>query len=115
LGAKVCRRIEEAVEAADVVMMLRVQLERMKGGFFPSSREYYQLFGLTPKRLELAQPDVILMHPGPMNRGIEIDSAVADGAHSVILEQVAHGVAVRMAVLYLRAPGATEERHASAD
>jgi aspartate carbamoyltransferase catalytic subunit len=109
LGARRARRIEEAVEGADVVMMLRVQMERMKGGFFPSPREYYQFFGLTRERLELAKPDVILMHPGPMNRGIEIDSAVADGAHSVILEQVAHGVAVRMAVLYLLAGGGTEE------
>jgi aspartate carbamoyltransferase catalytic subunit len=90
-------------------MMLRVQMERMTGGFFPSPREYFRLFGLTPKRLELAKPDVILMHPGPMNRGIEIDSAVADGPYSVILEQVTHGVAVRMAVLYLLSGGSTED------
>jgi len=115
LGARVCRRIDEAVEGADVVMMLRVQMERMKGGFFPSPREYFHLFGLTPNRLELAQKDVILMHPGPMNRGIEIDSTVADGARSVILEQVAHGVAVRMAVLYLLAGETTEEKDASTD
>ena len=113
MGAKVARRVEEAVEGADVVMMLRVQLERMKGGFFPSTREYFNLFGLTAKRLELARPDVILMHPGPMNRGIEIDSAVADGPHSVILDQVSHGVAVRMAVLYLLAGGGAEVKDGS--
>jgi aspartate carbamoyltransferase catalytic subunit len=113
MGAKVAKRVEEAVEGADVVMMLRVQLERMKGGFFPSAREYYNLFGLTPERLKLARPDVILMHPGPMNRGIEIDSAVADGPHSVILDQVTHGVAVRMAVLYLLAGGGSEEKDGS--
>jgi aspartate carbamoyltransferase catalytic subunit len=109
LGAKTARRIEDAVEGADVVMMLRVQMERMKGGFFPSPREYFRLFGLTPERLALAMSDVILMHPGPMNRGIEIDSAVADGPYSVILEQVTHGVAVRMAVLYLLSGGGAEE------
>ncbi len=113
MGAKVARRVEEAVEGADVVMMLRVQLERMKGGFFPSTREYFNIFGLTAKRLELARPDVILMHPGPMNRGIEIDSAVADGPHSVILDQVSHGVAVRMAVLYLLAGGGAEVKDGS--
>jgi len=113
MGAKVARTVEEAVEGADVVMMLRVQLERMKGGFFPSTREYFNIFGLTAKRLELARPDVILMHPGPMNRGIEIDSAVADGPHSVILDQVSHGVAVRMAVLYLLAGGGAEVKDGS--
>jgi aspartate carbamoyltransferase catalytic subunit len=83
--------------------MLRVQHERMHGLFLPSVREYFTLFGLTPKRLEHAASDVIVMHPGPMNRGVEIDSAVADGPWSVILDQVANGVAVRMAVLYLLA------------
>lgn len=109
LGARPTKRIEAAIEGADVVMMLRVQMERMKGGFFPSPREYFRLFGLTPERLGLASKDVILMHPGPMNRGIEIDSAVADGPRSVILEQVAHGVAVRMAVLYLLAGGGAKK------
>ncbi len=109
LGVTRAKRVEEAVEGADVVMMLRVQMERMKGGFFPSAREYFRLFGMTPERLELARKDVILMHPGPMNRGIEIDSAVADGPRSVILEQVSHGVAIRMAVLYLLAGGGSEE------
>jgi aspartate carbamoyltransferase catalytic subunit len=95
--------VNEAVEGADVVMLLRIQHERMRGHFFPSIREYFALFGMTPERLRRAQPDVIIMHPGPMNRGVEIDSEVADGPYSVILEQVANGVAVRMAVLYLLA------------
>ena len=93
--------VESAVEGADVVMMLRVQMERHKRALFPSVREYFRLFGLTEARLRRAKDDVIVMHPGPMNRGVEIDSAVADGPYSVILEQVANGVAVRMAVLYL--------------
>jgi len=88
---------------ADVIMMLRIQHERMHGHFIPSTREYFTLFGLTPERAARAKPDVIIMHPGPMNRGVEIDSDVADGPFSVILEQVANGVAVRMAVLYLLA------------
>jgi aspartate carbamoyltransferase catalytic subunit len=101
--------IDEAVEGADVVMMLRIQQERMHGHFIPSSREYFALFGLTPERLRGAKDDVIVMHPGPMNRGVEIDSEVADGPFSVILEQVANGVAVRMAVLYLLAGRDSEE------
>ena len=84
-------------------MMLRIQQERMHGHFIPSLREYFTLFGLTPERLRRATSDVIVMHPGPMNRGVEIDSEVADGPYSVILEQVSNGVAVRMAVLYLLA------------
>lgn len=103
LGVHVTTSIDEAVKDADVVMMLRVQHERMHGMFLPSLREYFTLFGLTPARLTHAAPDVIVMHPGPMNRGVEIDSAVADGPWSVILDQVANGVAVRMAVLYLLA------------
>jgi len=103
LGVHVTTSIDEAVRDADVVMMLRVQHERMHGMFLPSLREYFTLFGLTPARLTLAAPDVIVMHPAPMNRGVEIDSAVADGPWSVILDQVANGVAVRMAVLYLLA------------
>ena len=95
--------IAEAVDGADVVMMLRIQHERMHGHYIPSTREYFELFGLTPARLRGAKEDVIIMHPGPMNRGVEIDSVVADGPYSVILEQVANGVAVRMAVLYLLA------------
>jgi aspartate carbamoyltransferase catalytic subunit len=102
-GVHATTSVDEAVEGADVVMMLRIQNERMQGHFIPSVREYFALFGMTPARLERAQPDVILMHPGPMNRGVEIDSEVADGPSSVILEQVSNGVAVRMAVLYLLA------------
>jgi aspartate carbamoyltransferase catalytic subunit len=90
-------------------MMLRIQQERMQGHFIPSQREYFALFGLTPERLRGARDDVIVMHPGPMNRGVEIDSEVADGPFSVILEQVANGVAVRMAVLYLLAGRDAEE------
>jgi aspartate carbamoyltransferase catalytic subunit len=105
LGLHVTSSLAEAVAGADVVMMLRLQLERMQGLFLPSMREYFTLFGLTPTVLEKAAPDAIVMHPGPMNRGVEIDSDVADGPWSVILEQVANGVAVRMAVLYLLAGG----------
>jgi aspartate carbamoyltransferase catalytic subunit len=104
-GARRTTSIDQAVEDADVVMMLRIQLERMEGAFFPSLREYFNVFGLTQARVRLARPDVIIMHPGPMNRGVEIASDVADGPYSVILEQVANGVAVRMAVLYLLAGG----------
>jgi aspartate carbamoyltransferase catalytic subunit len=108
LGVRVTHSIDQAVEGADVVMMLRVQHERMTGLFLPSVREYFTLFGLTPARLQRAAADVIVMHPGPMNRGVEIDSEVADGPWSVILDQVANGVAVRMAVLYLLAGGEAE-------
>jgi aspartate carbamoyltransferase catalytic subunit len=103
LGVHVTYSLDEAVKDADVVMMLRLQHERMNGMFLPSLREYFTLFGLTRERLKHAAPDVIVMHPGPMNRGVEIDSVVADGPRSVILDQVANGVAVRMAVLYLLA------------
>ncbi len=97
--------INEAIADADVVMMLRIQLERQAGGFFPSLKEYSIHFGLNLKRLSLAKPDAIVLHPGPINRGVEIESDVADGPYSVILDQVANGVAVRMAVLYLLAGG----------
>jgi aspartate carbamoyltransferase catalytic subunit len=109
LGVKVTTSIDAAIEGADVIMMLRIQLERMQGGFFPSLREYFTTFGLTEARVARAQPDVIIMHPGPMNRGVEIASEVADGPFSVILDQVANGVAVRMAVLYLLAGGIEHE------
>jgi aspartate carbamoyltransferase catalytic subunit len=98
-------RLEPALEGADVVMMLRIQKERIGGALFPNTREYSRYFGLNPRRLALAKPDAIVMHPGPINRGIEIDPAVADGPRAVILDQVARGVAVRMAVLYLLAGG----------
>jgi aspartate carbamoyltransferase catalytic subunit len=103
LGVRVSTSIAEAIADADVIMMLRIQQERMQGAFFPSLREYFHVFGLTMDRVRLAKPDVIIMHPGPINRGVEIASEVADGPYSVILEQVANGVAVRMAVLYLLA------------
>lgn len=96
---------DAALEGADVVMMLRLQLERMDGAYLPSRREYFRYFGLTAERLALAREDAIVMHPGPMNRGIEIESAIADGERSVITEQVEMGVAVREAVLHLLAGG----------
>src|SRR5262249_54247692 len=104
-AVSVHERIEPALEGADVVMMLRIQKERMSGGLFPHPREYSRYFGLNMGRLELAKPDAIVMHPGPLNRGVEIDSAIADGPRAVILDQVGRGVAVRMAVLYLLAGG----------
>ncbi len=103
LGITVYNKIEDGLQGADVVMMLRLQLERQSKGFFPSLDEYYNLYGLTTKRLKMAKENAIVMHPGPMNRGVEIDSEVADGPQSVILEQVTNGIAVRMAVLYLLA------------
>jgi aspartate carbamoyltransferase catalytic subunit len=109
LGVHVTTSIDEAVRDADVIMMLRIQQERMQGAFFPSLREYFNVFGMTKERVKLAKSDVIIMHPGPMNRGVEIASDVADGPYSVILEQVANGVAVRMAVLYLLAGGVEDE------
>lgn len=105
LGCEVHRRIEDCIAGADVVMMLRIQLERQGRMNFPSAREFYDFYALTPERLKLAKKDALVMHPGPMNRGVEIDSRVADGPQSVILDQVTNGVAVRMAVLYLLAGG----------
>jgi aspartate carbamoyltransferase catalytic subunit len=98
---RVCYRIEEALEGADIVNVLRLQRERQEGNYLPSLREYTELYGLTPERLRLAKPDCWVLHPGPMNRGVEISSEVADGPRSAILEQVTNGIAVRMAVLYL--------------
>jgi aspartate carbamoyltransferase catalytic subunit len=106
--APVTYNMEEALEGADAVMMLRLQRERMAGGFFPSVREYYARYGLTAERARLLRKDALILHPGPMNRGVEIASEVADGPFSVILEQVTNGVAVRMAVLYLLLGGAAE-------
>ena len=94
-------RLDEALDGADVVMVLRMQLERQSGGMFPSLREYVRTYGLTEERLARARPGAVVMHPGPMNEGVEIDSRVARGVHSVIEAQVANGVAVRMALLYL--------------
>jgi aspartate carbamoyltransferase catalytic subunit len=98
-GVEVHNDMRSGLDGADVVMMLRLQLERMSGAFVPSQREYYHFYGLTEEKLSFAKPNALVMHPGPMNRGVEIDSSVADGAQSVIREQVEMGVAVRMAVL----------------
>jgi aspartate carbamoyltransferase catalytic subunit len=103
LGCKVTPDLDAAIEGADVVMALRIQAERMHAGFFPSLREYATLWGVNTRRLRRAADDVIVMHPGPMNRGVEITGEVADGNRSVILDQVTNGVAVRMSVLYLLA------------
>jgi aspartate carbamoyltransferase catalytic subunit len=100
---RVFHDMREGLKGADVVMMLRLQNERMLGALLPSPQEYFKYYGLTPDKLALAKPDAIVMHPGPMNRGIEIDSAVADGSHSVILPQVTFGIAVRMAVMSMLA------------
>lgn len=108
LGVTVFRRIEEAIEWADALNVLRLQLERMTAGYIPSPREFNRVFGVTRERLCRAPRDILILHPGPMNRGVEIDSDVADGPHSVILDQVTNGVAVRMAVLYLLAGGRPE-------
>jgi aspartate carbamoyltransferase catalytic subunit len=108
LPVKVFRRVEEAIEWADALNILRLQLERMQGGYIPSLREYNRVFGVSRERLDRAQKDVLILHPGPMNRGVEIDSDVADGPFSVILDQVTNGVAVRMAVLYLLSGGKPE-------
>jgi aspartate carbamoyltransferase catalytic subunit len=113
LGVHVFANIEEAIEWADVLNVLRLQLERMQAGFVPSLREYNRVFGVTRARVERAPRDLLILHPGPMNRGVEIDSDVADGPHSVILDQVTNGVAVRMAVLYLLAGGAPETAEAA--
>ena len=113
LGVQVFRRPEEAIEWADVLNVLRLQLERMQAGYIPSLGEFYRVFGITQERLERAPRELLILHPGPMNRGVEIDSRVADGPHSVILKQVTNGIAVRMAVLYLRAGGAPERADVS--
>jgi aspartate carbamoyltransferase catalytic subunit len=99
LGVRVCHDLRTALPGCDVVVMLRLQNERMKGALLPSAGEFFKNYGLTPEKLALAKPDAIVMHPGPMNRGVEIDSAVADGDHAVILPQVTFGIAVRMAVM----------------
>jgi aspartate carbamoyltransferase catalytic subunit len=101
LGVEVYHSIDDGLKDVDVIMALRLQLERQSKGFLPSFREYFTLYGLTAERIKLAKEDAIIMHPGPMNRGVEIASSVADGHQSVILEQVTNGIAVRMAVLYL--------------
>ena len=99
MGVRVFHNLEEGIRDCDVIIMLRLQNERMSGALLPSSQEYFKSFGLTPERLQLAKPDAIVMHPGPINRGVEIASSVADGPQSVILSQVTFGIAVRMAVM----------------
>jgi aspartate carbamoyltransferase catalytic subunit len=103
LGVHVYHDVNQGLKDVDVVMMLRLQNERMAGAMLPSSQEFFKTYGLTPEKLALAKPDAIVMHPGPMNRGVEIDSAVADGKQSVILPQVTYGIAVRMAVMSILA------------
>jgi aspartate carbamoyltransferase catalytic subunit len=103
LGVRVCHDMCEGISGCDVVVMLRLQNERMRGALLPSAGEYFKRYGLTPEKLACARPDAIVMHPGPMNRGVEIDSAVADGERAVILPQVTFGIAVRMAVLSMLA------------
>ena len=107
MGVHVFHDMKAGLKDVDVVIMLRLQNERMKGALLPSAQEYFKQFGLTPEKLALAKPDAIVMHPGPMNRGVEIDSEVADGPQSVILPQVTYGIAVRMAVMAMLAGGAT--------
>ena len=99
MGVRVCHTLEEGIRGSDVIIMLRLQNERMSGALLPSSQEFFKSFGLTPEKLLLAKSDAIVMHPGPINRGVEIDSAVVDGKQSVILPQVTFGIAVRMAVM----------------
>jgi aspartate carbamoyltransferase catalytic subunit len=106
LGVRVFTRLDDGLRGADVVIMLRLQNERMRGALLPSAQEYFRNYGLTPEKLALARPDAIVMHPGPMNRGVEIDSRVADGPQSVILPQVTFGIAVRMAVMAITSSSA---------
>jgi aspartate carbamoyltransferase catalytic subunit len=113
LGVRVFPRIEDAIQWADVLNVLRLQLERMESGYVPSLREYNRIWGVSSARLDAAPKDLLVLHPGPMNRGVEIDSDVADGPHAVILNQVTNGVAVRMAVLYLLAGGQPEKAEAA--
>jgi aspartate carbamoyltransferase catalytic subunit len=103
MGLQVYTDLAEGLRGVDVIIMLRLQNERMRGALLPSTQEYFKHYGLTQEKLALAKPDAIVMHPGPMNRGVEIDSAVADGAQSVILSQVTFGIAVRMAVMSMLA------------
>ncbi|EAQ65039.1 aspartate carbamoyltransferase catalytic subunit [Marinomonas sp. MED121] len=110
MGAKVCHELENGLEDVDVIIMLRLQKERMQGALLPSESEFYRLYGLTQTSLAWAKPDAIVMHPGPINRGVEISSEVADGEHSVILNQVTNGIAVRMAILSMAMSGQLQEK-----
>jgi len=111
MGVRVLYRLEDALPDSDVVIALRLQRERMQGALLPSEGEYFSHYGLTSKRLALAKPDALVLHPGPINRGVEIASDVADGPRSVILEQVANGIAVRMAVMALALGHAGSKEH----
>ncbi len=113
MGVRVFDRVEAAIEWSDVLNILRLQLERMEGGYVPSLREYNHIWGVSSQRLAAVDRELLILHPGPMNRGVEIDSDVADGPHSVILQQVTNGVAVRMAVLYLLAGGTPDSAEAA--
>jgi len=106
MGVSVSYRMNDAIKDADIIMMLRIQLERQADNPFPSDREYSNYFSLNSRNIKMAKPDVLVMHPGPINRGIEIAPDIADGVKSLILKQVTNGVAVRMALLYLLAGGA---------
>ena len=108
MGVKVYHQVEPAIKSADVINVLRIQMERQHRSLFPSTREYSQIFGINRERLKVARPDILIMHPGPINRGVELDPDVADGPYSVILDQVTNGLAIRMAVLYLLAGGKGE-------
>ena len=101
IGARVCHNLKDAMAGADVINLLRIQHERQRAGFFPSTNEYARFFGLNKENARYLKPDAMIMHPGPINRDVELDSALADGPQSVILEQVTNGLAVRMAVLFL--------------
>ncbi|WP_061238554.1 aspartate carbamoyltransferase catalytic subunit [Ectopseudomonas composti] len=114
-GVRVFSDANEGLKDVDVVIMLRLQRERMQGGLLPSEGEFYRLFGLTEQRLKLAKPDALVMHPGPINRGVEIESAVADGPQSVILNQVTYGIAIRMAVLSMAMSGQNVQRQLNAE
>lgn len=112
LGVTVHKRVEEAIEGADVVDILRIQLERQQSGLFPTPREYARIFGVNEERMKLAKPDVMIMHPGPMNRGLEISYEVGYSDQAVIREQVTNGVAVRMALLFLTLTGGKQVENA---
>ena len=114
-GVRVFSDANEGLKDVDVVIMLRLQRERMQGGLLPSEGEFYRLFGLTEQRLKLAKPDALVMHPGPINRGVEIESAVTDGPQSVILNQVTYGIAIRMAVLSMAMSGQNAQRQLNAE
>src|SRR5690606_15539464 len=109
-GVRVFSDVEAGLKDVDVIIMLRLQRERMQGGLLPSEGEFFKQYGLSEQRLALARPDAIVMHPGPINRGVEIASAVADGPQSVILNQVTYGIAIRMAVLSMAMSGQTAQR-----